>query len=124
MFALSRESERPYLGARDIDFTSVSMPFQNGMDLTMWYSFAFQFIVHKYRMLICYLCLFMIPTFHFMVKVNGGWTSWSSWGECLVTNSGGGEQARHRSCNNPSPYNGGSYCYGSDDDTKTCESKY
>jgi hypothetical protein len=115
--APSRESERPYLGARDIDFTSVSMLFQNGMDLTMWYLLLFSLLFINIVCL-CYLYLFMIPTFYFIVKVNGGWTSWSSWGECLVTSSGGGEQTRHRSCNNPSPSNGGSYCSGSGDDKR------
>lgn len=42
----------------------------------------------------------------------------------MVTSTGGGEQTRHRSCTNPSPTKGGSYCSGSGDVTRTCESKY
>lgn len=42
---------------------------------------------------------------------NGGWTPWSSWGQCSST-CGIGFEVRQRSCNNPSPRHGGRVCVG------------
>lgn len=42
---------------------------------------------------------------------NGGWTPWSSWGQCSTT-CGTGFELRQRSCNNPSPRHGGRVCVG------------
>lgn len=42
---------------------------------------------------------------------NGGWTPWSSWGQCSST-CGIGFEVRQRSCNNPSPRHGGRICVG------------
>ncbi|XP_060595616.1 collectin-12-like [Ruditapes philippinarum] len=41
--------------------------------------------------------------------VNGGWSSWLSWGECSVTCKDG-TRSRTRTCSNPSPSNGGQTC--------------
>ncbi|CAL9698323.1 unnamed protein product [Knipowitschia caucasica] len=42
---------------------------------------------------------------------NGGWTPWSSWGQCS-SSCGIGFEVRQRSCNNPSPRHGGRVCVG------------
>lgn len=42
---------------------------------------------------------------------NGGWTPWSSWGQCSTTCEIGFE-VRQRSCNNPAPRHGGRVCVG------------
>lgn len=42
---------------------------------------------------------------------NGGWTPWSSWGQCS-TSCEIGFEVRQRSCNNPSPRHGGRVCVG------------
>ncbi|KAL3870896.1 hypothetical protein ACJMK2_038927, partial [Sinanodonta woodiana] len=46
-------------------------------------------------------------------EVNGGWTSWTSWGQCVSsTNCGTGIQTMTRTCTNPRPAHGGVYCDG------------
>uniref|UniRef100_A0A3Q3VTF2 Semaphorin-5A n=1 Tax=Mola mola TaxID=94237 RepID=A0A3Q3VTF2_MOLML len=42
---------------------------------------------------------------------NGGWTPWSSWGQCS-SSCGIGFEVRQRTCNNPSPRHGGRICVG------------
>ncbi|KAL9955598.1 hypothetical protein ACROYT_G036941 [Oculina patagonica] len=41
--------------------------------------------------------------------VDGGYGDWTSWSECSVS-CGGGQKARRRPCNNPSPQHGGKDC--------------
>ena len=43
------------------------------------------------------------------VPVDGGYTNWTTWGECNAT-CGGGFQNRSRSCTNPPPNHGGHNC--------------
>ncbi|XP_069011111.1 semaphorin-5B isoform X2 [Embiotoca jacksoni] len=50
---------------------------------------------------------------------NGGWTPWSSWGQCSTT-CGTGFELRQRSCNNPSPRHGGRVCVGLSRDERFC----
>ncbi|XP_061923374.1 semaphorin-5B-like isoform X2 [Entelurus aequoreus] len=50
---------------------------------------------------------------------NGGWTPWSSWGQCSTT-CGTGFELRQRSCNNPSPRHGGRVCVGAGRDERFC----
>ncbi|KAI1293481.1 Netrin receptor UNC5C [Halotydeus destructor] len=50
------------------------------------------------------------------VPVNGQWTSWSTWSTC----SHECQQARRRSCTNPSPKYGGHHCLGSDIHIRNC----
>lgn len=45
--------------------------------------------------------------------VDGGWTSWGSFGVCLTT-CGPGTKVRSRTCTNPAPAAGGKPCYGQD----------
>jgi hypothetical protein len=51
--------------------------------------------------------------------VDGGWTTWSSWGTCSLT-CGGGTQTRTRTCTNPAPANGGADCVGSATEAQSC----
>ena len=51
--------------------------------------------------------------------VNGGWSDWSSFGDCSKT-CGGGEKTRYRTCTNPAPANGGKDCMGSSSDSMSC----
>ena len=51
--------------------------------------------------------------------VNGNWGSWGSYDSCSVT-CGDGTKSRTRSCNNPSPFGGGSDCSGSSTQSANC----
>jgi len=53
--------------------------------------------------------------------VNGGWASWSSYGECSRT-CGGGIMTSERECSNPPPANGGRFCIG--DKTRVASCNY
>ncbi|KAK3092507.1 hypothetical protein FSP39_003791 [Pinctada imbricata] len=54
-----------------------------------------------------------------LLLVNGGWSSWGSYGSCSVT-CGGGNQYKSRSCSSPSPRYGGSQCSGSGRKSRQC----
>lgn len=45
------------------------------------------------------------------LQVNGGWSRWQSQSTCSVT-CGGGIKSSTRTCNSPSPANGGLFCSG------------
>ncbi|CAC5416425.1 HMCN [Mytilus coruscus] len=51
--------------------------------------------------------------------VDGQWGEWSSYGSCPVT-CGSGAHSRYRTCNNPSPANGGASCKGLDTEYTMC----
>ncbi|XP_060568737.1 A disintegrin and metalloproteinase with thrombospondin motifs adt-2-like [Ruditapes philippinarum] len=51
--------------------------------------------------------------------VDGGWSSWSQWSSCDVT-CGNGLLLRQRTCNNPTPQNGGLDCPGNKIEKKSC----
>ncbi|XP_069119936.1 uncharacterized protein [Argopecten irradians] len=53
------------------------------------------------------------------LPVDGGWSRWSDFGPCSVT-CGQGHQIRIRTCDNPSPGNGGKACKGGDQDGRAC----
>uniref|UniRef100_A0AAY4BZR5 Semaphorin-5A n=1 Tax=Denticeps clupeoides TaxID=299321 RepID=A0AAY4BZR5_9TELE len=53
---------------------------------------------------------------------NGGWTPWSSWGQCS-TSCEIGFEVRQRSCNNPSPRHGGRVCVGQMREQRFCNEK-
>ncbi|XP_028326711.1 semaphorin-5B-like isoform X2 [Gouania willdenowi] len=53
---------------------------------------------------------------------NGGWTPWSSWGQCSSSCSIGFE-VRQRSCNNPAPRHGGRVCVGQGQEERLCNEK-
>ncbi|KAI2660787.1 Semaphorin-5B [Labeo rohita] len=65
------------------------------------------------------ICLFIDATLHLR---NGGWTPWSSWGQCS-TSCEIGFEVRQRSCNNPSPRHGGRVCVGQSREQRFCNEK-
>ncbi|XP_019616141.1 PREDICTED: hemicentin-1-like [Branchiostoma belcheri] len=54
------------------------------------------------------------------VSFDGGWTDWGPWSGCNVT-CGVGTETRDRTCTNPAPENGGTYCDGPDQETRDCD---
>ena len=54
--------------------------------------------------------------------VNGGWSTWSTFGECDKT-CGRGLQTRKRTCSNPPPDKGGSDCKGPGMESQTCNTQ-
>ncbi|XP_074649157.1 A disintegrin and metalloproteinase with thrombospondin motifs 3-like [Tubulanus polymorphus] len=53
------------------------------------------------------------------LPVNGGWSSWSDWNRCSRS-CGRGVQYRTRTCNKPTPANGGNDCKGFKGQFKLC----
>ena len=51
--------------------------------------------------------------------VHGGWSLWQPWGSC-TRSCNSGSQRRFRTCNNPSPRNGGSNCQGANVQSRSC----
>ena len=51
--------------------------------------------------------------------VNGGFTSWSTWGACDKS-CDIGVRVRTRTCTNPAPANGGANCIGQSTMTELC----
>ncbi|XP_065064802.1 uncharacterized protein LOC135691014 [Rhopilema esculentum] len=54
-----------------------------------------------------------------LCPVNGGWSPYSQYSLCSK-HCGGGNQTRHRLCNNPLPQNGGESCHGPSSESKSC----
>ena len=53
---------------------------------------------------------------------DGGWGEWSHWSACSRT-CGVGAASSYRTCNNPMPENGGSYCIGRRKRYQTCNTQ-
>jgi leucine-rich repeat transmembrane protein FLRT len=53
--------------------------------------------------------------------VNGEWSSWSEWSECSAS-CGKGKKRRTRTCDNPTPFNGGDPCIGDSQSFVDCTS--
>jgi len=54
-----------------------------------------------------------------MYGVDGGWSTWSEWGDCSAT-CAEGQKTRTRNCTNPPPKNGGKDCRGEKKETQAC----
>ncbi|KAH9592566.1 hypothetical protein MS3_00004447 [Schistosoma haematobium] len=52
--------------------------------------------------------------------VSGSWSPWSPWSDCSSTCGIGGTQNRKRTCDNPTPSNGGRSCPGQDLMVRAC----
>ncbi len=57
-----------------------------------------------------------------LAKIDGGWSTWSSWGACSKS-CGGGNQIRTRTCTNPTSFCGGTNCPGSNTENKNCNTQ-
>ena len=55
----------------------------------------------------------------FPFTVNGNFSSWSDWTQCLQAENGIWAQTKFRGCNNPPPSNGGLNCFGQFEDYST-----
>ena len=55
--------------------------------------------------------MLMYYTHRLFTIANGRWSEWGAWSTCSTT-CGRGTWTRYRSCDNPTPANGGSYCLG------------
>ena len=53
------------------------------------------------------------------LTVDGGWGEYNEWSECTHS-CDGGTRSRVRSCNNPTPTQGGAECQGESMDTEQC----
>ena len=54
--------------------------------------------------------------------VDGSWSAWEAWSACSAS-CGGGSQKRTRSCNSPTPANGGAECTGGVSQSQSCNDK-
>lgn len=52
--------------------------------------------------------------------LDGGWSSWTDWGDCSAS-CGTGIRRRHRGCNNPTPSLLGHDCEGETESFELCE---
>ncbi|ETE67552.1 Complement component C6 [Ophiophagus hannah] len=60
-------------------------------------------------------CEIQAPDYH-SVAVDGNWNCWGSWSPC----DGSHKRQRSRTCNNPSPQNGGKPCEGEPEEEEAC----
>ena len=75
-----------------------------------------------------FLCLVIFNTIFLLkyrqyifndILVDGGWSGWSSYGDCSVT-CGRGLKTRSRQCTSPPPSMGGLDCIGESVETTSC----
>lgn len=60
--------------------------------------------------------IFSLPS----AAVDGQWGEWSEWAPCSATCGAGNHRLRLRTCSNPKPQHGGTFCSGSDTDREEC----
>ena len=58
--------------------------------------------------------------FNIMIEVDGDWSVWSVWSSCSVS-CANGSRSRDRKCDNPAPVHGGLDCFGSGNESETCQ---
>lgn len=56
-----------------------------------------------------------------MLLVDGVWSAWSVWSNCTLVQCGVGNKTRTRSCDSPSPSEGGKTCEGDPAESETCD---
>ena len=44
--------------------------------------------------------------------INGGFSDWTSWTQCFISDGCQGYRTKERSCDKPKPANGGLFCTG------------
>ena len=91
------------------------------VDVTLEYKWRGVQIHIQSISIVIYFYIF-IYIFISLAPVNGGWSQWSSYSTCS-NSCGVGDQSRYRSCNNPSPSNGGSTCAGVSTETIHCHTE-
>ena len=64
-------------------------------------------------------CIILCLAYLLFAIVHGNWGEWGAWSSCSTT-CGDGILTRYRSCDNPTPANGGSNCQGSNKQTTSC----
>lgn len=69
--------------------------------------------------IICICCEGDVIISNLNCIVDGGWSDWSSWGECSKS-CGHGQETRTRTCTNPPPQHGGNYCLGVGLESRKC----
>ncbi|XP_060593748.1 inactive cell surface hyaluronidase CEMIP2-like [Ruditapes philippinarum] len=52
--------------------------------------------------------------------IDGQFTEWASWGQCIKTDGCAGFSSRERTCSNPAPSHEGTYCSGALEEVKPC----
>ncbi|CAC5363052.1 UNC5 [Mytilus coruscus] len=55
--------------------------------------------------------------------INGGWTTWTDWGQCRAKCGDLSRIKRKRSCMNPVPMNNGLQCFGVDSERRLCKGR-
>ena len=75
-------------------------------------------VMYQFNQSILYMTVYVV--YFSCTIVDGGWSDWDDWQPCSVT-CGIGTRIRQRTCNNPTPSNGGKDCDGLPSDEQPCQ---